>query len=212
MKLTIMKYTLVLLVLPLMLMLTVGCNDLVGPEDKWPDIISWTHTENFDVVVDILQPYGIPQLTVPDRTVEVTTQIRSYHALQEYTIRIVLTGITETITMYENNLPAASQCFFIPYSEVHYEDSVIGSYLIGSGQPPQGVSEFLFYYDPGWFPTAVGDWIRLGTDTETGATYIASVTERYQFHYRVIFEDPDGRTDTYDYCIMSELKVSDSDN
>jgi len=207
-----MKYGLVLLVLPVMMAMTVGCNNEMWPDDKWPQVVTWEHTENFDVTVELIKPFGVPQLTVPDRRVDVTCQVRSYHALQAYTIRVFLTGICESVTSYNNNLPVGSQKFELDIAETGVRDNVIGTYIAGSGNLPQGVAEIAFFFEPVYFPLDVTDWIRLGVDPDTGALFLESTSDRFIYHYRIVIEDQDGRTDTFEFDVVSQLKVEDDQN
>ena len=198
---TIVKYVLLLLVLPVLMALNLGCNNAFGPDDKWPVIVGWDHSEKFDVTLKIIKPYGIPQLEVPNRQIDLGVQVRSYHATQPYTIRVFLKGVEEDVTLYADNLPAANTVRNWPITEVATFDDYVGTYVANSGNKPQGVGQLTFSVVPDFFPTAVSDWVRV--DMQTGT--ILEVSDRYIYNFLVVIEDSDGRTDSFCFNVISKL-------
>jgi len=210
-KKTIVKYGLLLLVLPVLMALNMGCNNAFGPDDQWPVIVSWKHSENFDVTLKIIKPYGIPQLIVPNREIDLTFYVRSYHATQPFTVRVFLKGVEQEVTLYNDNLPGGPAIRNLPITEIAVFDNYVGTYVAGSGNKPQGVAELKFGVIPDFFPVNVSDWVQIDTDDETGAVSIAEITERYIYNFLVVVEDSEGRTDTFCFNVISKLIVSTGD-
>ncbi len=199
------KYALILLVIPFLMAFNTGCNDEWGPEDKWPKITHWEHNENFDVTLKILKPFGIPQLKLPNRTVNMKIQVRSFHADQEYTVRVFLEQVDWMYTAYSNNAPAGTTSVGLPVTGIYWDDAVVGTVI--SGKPPQGTAELEFFFEPSYFPLAIDDWLSYTQDPVSGAMDIDWVTDRYIYHFICVIEDKDGRTDSFGFTVISELIV-----
>jgi len=195
--------TIFLILLPLWL---IGCDDgdIIAPDDKWPVLLNCTQTSNLDVNLTIVEGYGIPQLKVNNRTIAFTVDVRSYHVSQEWQVYLFLEGVTQKLTVYTDNLPGQQVKGTLPITEAVYYDHVIGTYL--GGTPPGGTIQLSLTFDPGWFPTAVPDWINYEIDPEVGLI-IYSVTDSYTYNFRVVVEDLDGRTDSKTFSAVSTLNI-----
>lgn len=177
------------------------------PEDKWPNITTHEVTANFDVTLEILEAIGAPRLTIPDRNVDLSIDIVTYHMNQEWTVKVFLYNVNQVVTFYESNLPSGTVHNSLPISETHRLDQVNGS-VIGGGHPPQGTTRLSLAYTPDFFPTALSDWI-MYTITDEGKLQIEYIVDRYIYYYRVIVEDSEGRSDTFHYSIISELIIEE---
>ena len=206
------KIALVLLVLPLIMLVNTGCNDEWFPEDQWPLITHWEHSENLTVNVDLIKPYGIPQLKIPNRQIDMIIDVRSFHAEQPYNVWIFLQHVEQDITFYSNNLPAYSTKNLLGITETHYEERIYPSYVIDSGTPPQGIGQMELFFTPEYFPLTLSEWIGFSINPDTGATLIDYVVDRYVYEFRVVVEDQDGRSDTFEFDVISELKIDDSND
>ena len=179
----------------------------IRPEDKWPNITDHEVTADFDVTLELLEQIGVPTLKIPNREVELTIDLVTYHMNQGFTVKIFLYEVAQVITYYEDNLPGDTTSGVLPVSEVHRRDNVIGS-DIGGGHPPQGTTQLSLKYTPCFFPDALGDWISYSI-SDQGGFQINWITDRYIYYYRVIVEDAEGRSDTFTYQIISELIIED---
>lgn len=177
----------------------------IRPEDKWPNITTHEVAANFDVTLEILEAIGAPRLTIPDRTVDLSIDIVTYHTNQKFTVKIFLYEVVQTVTFYESNLPTNTVCVSLPITEVHRADEVTGT-VLGGGHPPQGKTQLRLFYTPDFFPTALSDWISYSI---TDKIQINWITDRYTYNYRVIVEDAEGRSDTFDYSIISQLIIKE---
>jgi hypothetical protein len=208
-KYSITRYALILLLVPLFI-LNVGCE--ITPEDQWPVITSWDVSANYDVTLTIVKPYGIPQLTVPDRNIKITVDVRTYNASQAWDARIFLESVDQVYTQYENNLPGSQYQTTLPVTENYRIEGVAGDYVANSGKPPQGVVELVLNWAPQFFPLSVNDWLIYSTDQTTGGLVVDKISDRYVYRFRVILFDQGGRSDSFTFDVYSILKVASSSN
>ncbi len=201
MKYQLIGFALVILLIPLVM----GCQ--ITPEDKWPLITHWETTANFDVTLKLGEALGIPQLTIPDRTIGLTIDVQSFNANQGFDVTIFLERIDRGYTVYNQAMmPGDSFQQSLPITEIFHEGPVFGTYL--SGNSPQGVTELVMTVYPDYFPLSISDWIDYETNPDTGALEgINSVTDRFIYLFRVVVKDQGGRSDSFTFDVYSNLKI-----
>ncbi len=201
MKYTIARYSLFLLLIPLLLF---GC-DRIGPEDKWPVVANVTVNANPNVTLEFIEGIGAPRLTVGNRNVEVQLDVRSFNAGQEWKVTTFLERVDRYWTTYDDNLPEASFSQKIAILESFYTDHIVGSYQ--GGLPPQGTVRLTVHLALGWFPECIDDWISYSIIEDKFV--IHWLTDRYVYYFRTVVEDLEGRSDTFTFELYSILIVED---
>ena len=195
-------------------------NDPLQPEDRYPVVTNWAVIPtNLDINVDTT-PLGY-LLTIPDRSLKVTVNIRTYNANQQFTAHVILERMTrdfEIIDMVTGAVEEGAEDYPFdkfgtptdePINDPHGDpteqidwDGLIGTYVANSGTPPQGVVEIKFFFIPKYLPMWSSDWyVTSGT--------LVKVTSHYEYNFKVIMEDMGGRTDSFDIPIGSTLIISD---
>lgn len=218
-----MKYqTLFIGLLILMIPFLMGCNDLVQPDDKYPVITNWNinPTSLYVTVVgppDYVLPHIIPVPNPP--RVDVTVDIRTYNANQQFTAKVVIERLTRELVYEDPASPTGTTWFEEDYpfdqfgmpvdnpiddphgdpTETFIWDGLIGTYVANSGAPPQGVVEIKFFFEPSYFPVFLSDWIFTHPDYP-GLTVQVN---RYKYNFKVILEDAGGRSDTFKFRLDS---------
>jgi len=179
-----------------------GCQ--ITPEDKWPVIVGKTTPNNITVTMELGGILGII-VNIPDFTFEIKTNVRTYHANQDFTVRIWLMEVVEYYTPYLDNLPLGTQCRSQPSDWSYAWSPVEGRYI--SGTPPQGIVELAV--KPDWVPVpgSVADWVEYERDPDTNALTLKSVTQKYVYHFRVLVEDAAGRSDSFTFEWTATLKL-----
>jgi len=182
-----------------------GCNR-IGPEDKWPVVSNVTINANLNVTLEFIDVIGAPRITVPNRTVGVQLDVRSFNAGQEWKVTTFLESVDRYWTTYEDNLPQISHHENIDILGSYYSDHIVGSYQ--GGLPPQGTARLTVQLYLDWFPEATSDWIAYTIDGE-GNFQMQWLTDRYVYHFRSVVEDLEGRSDTFDFDLYSILIIND---
>jgi hypothetical protein len=202
-KYSIARYALLLLLVPLLFF---GC-DRVGPEDKWPVITYYEIQGNPNVTLEFVEGLGVPRFTIANRTVDLIVDVRSFNAGQEWTVTTFLEGVTRKYTNYEDNLPNGSYTSDIAATSIYRADHLTGEYQ--GGVPPQGTMRLTMRLYLDWFPETVDDWISYTIDPETGDFIIHWISDQFVYHFRMVVEDLEGRSDTISFDLYSILNIED---
>jgi len=181
----------------------IGCESVIEPQDKWPVITDWELEYAYDVTLKLDKKTYFPkELILPDDyNTYLTMNVRTYHTGQAFTYKLILERVIGDIT----ELDLVNGAFYtsvegLLITETARIDHVLGTYVAGSGHPPQGVTELSVFWEPGWFPTSLPYWY------ETTPNGII-LHNRYVWNYTGVLEDADGRSDTFSFNLIANLKV-----
>jgi hypothetical protein len=178
-----------------------GCQ--IEPEDKWPVVVGYETPAGITVTLKTVEVIGAV-IEVPDFTFEVTSQVRTYNANQDFTITLFLTDVAEIYTPYVGGLPMASQAVSHPSDLQCTSDHVHGTYL--SGTAPQGIVELVTSPEAIPVPGSVADWVHYYKNEENKVVLL-SITQQYAYHFRYIVEDAEGRSDSFTFTWTVDIKI-----
>lgn len=185
----------------LLIPFVVGCE--VGPEDKWPVVVGWTIESNLDVAAEQSEDFGIISLKLGSDTVKTTIQVRTYNVNQDFKFTFLLERLSSSTTEYAGGFPTDTIIADKTFSEFYTIEHQKGTFK--SGKQPQGIVEFALSFKPQFNFESIGNWLNTVDDPELGTIFY--VTDYYDFRYRVIVEDADGRTASFYFDVTSKLLV-----
>jgi hypothetical protein len=196
-----LKFALVGLLIPLIALLS-SCN--VGPPDKWPDIITWNLAYNYDTTLSF-NDAGLPTFSQIDPTADVNIQVRTFNVNQDFRISLSLDRAEEFVQVFDGNLiPIGSTTRVYQLNERHIVNPAIGTYVPGSGHPPQGITELGLFFEP----ELVGkERLLVIQDPFTGSVQSIELTMKLTMYYTIIVEDLDGRTDSFEANFVSDTII-----
>jgi hypothetical protein len=175
-----------------------GCE--TKPEDRWPVITTWSVTADLTVSASIDTTSGLITVTPPDSKVKIHTVIRTFNANQQFTAKVVLQNVVKDYSNIYPDGTVISETSVLTLSSLATWDGIVGTYVAGSGQPPQGEVTIDLFVVPSFIPLSINDWyVKTPTFTE--------LTTLYTYNFLVIMEDMGGRTDTFDFTVYSTLSI-----
>jgi hypothetical protein len=187
----ILYITLLLLVLPS----AWSCN--VQPPDKWPTIVGTDVTADLDVhyTIDAL---GIVTVNVPDPTITIKVDVRTYNMNQGFKITTIMQNASNEFVVIAPEGIYSGAGSSTDFNQTWVGENMSGTYVQDSGEPPQGTTEITYTIMPDRLPTLYQDWFATVNGSPMQVT-------RYVFHFIVLIQDAGGRSDTFDFELQSKL-------